>query len=499
MINKGVFEPTLKPKSRVINSFLFLKEKRDLQGKLIKIKARLVANGSLQNDEKDNSSPTSSTSGLLIVAAVAAQRGMVVTTADISGAYLNAETTAEDREYMRLDPYLAGCLCRLKPEYGRFLAADKSMTVALLKALYGCKDSGKLWFEELSSFLKVIGFTASKGDPCVFLRGKTILVVYVDDLFIVTTDQEEADELILALEQKYEALTVKRGKNHEYLGMMFDYTVPKMVKISMDSYVSSVIDDWPVSKSAATPARENLFAIDSNSPALSESDKDALHSMVARLLYLAKKVRPDILLPVIFLTTRVQVATQQDKSKLHRILQYLSGTRTLGITFQFDGGPTDTVPCYMDASYGVHMDGKSHSGGVILFGGGPVYVNSRKQKIVTRSSWEAEIVAASDGGTQVLWTVQLLRELGFTAMKALLHQDNKGAIQSMEKGGPSGATTRHINIRYFWIKEQITEGTIKLVWVPTDRMLADGLTKPLQGTKFVEFRNSLHNSKVIEK
>ena len=499
MLTKNVFEPTLtRPRSQVINSFLFLKEKKDLQGKLIKIKARLVANGSLQSDEKDNSSPTSSTSGLLIVAAVAAQRGMVVTTADISGAYLNAETPADGRVYMRLDPYLAGCLCRLKPDYGKFLAPDKSMTVALLKALYGCKDSGKLWYEELCSYLKVMGFTASRGDPCVFLRGKTILVIYVDDLFIVTVDQKEADELILALEQKYEALTVNRGKNHEYLGMLFDYTVPGMLKVSMDKYTSAVLDDWPVKKSAPTPAREDLLTINSTSPALLEKDREVLHSMVARLLYLAKKVRPDILLPVIFLTTRVQTATQQDQSKLHRIIQYLSGTKTLGIVFKFDGGPTDAVPCYMDASYGVHMDGKSHSGGVILFGGGPVYVCSRKQKIVTRSSWEAEIVAASDGGFQILWTVQLLRELGFTNMKALLHQDNKGAIQSIEKGCATGATTRHVNIRYFWIKEQISEGTIKVVWVPTDSMIADGLTKPLQGTKFEVFRNSLHNSKVMK-
>jgi hypothetical protein len=183
--------------------------------------------------------------------------------------------------------------------------------------------------------------------------------------------------------------------------------------------------------------------------------------------------------------------TEQDWRKLDRVIRYLGGTKEMGVRYEFIDD--DILPCYVDASFGVHEDGKSHTGSVILFGGGPIYVNSRKQKIVTKSSWEAEVVAASDSGTQILWVVRLLQELGLGNAKAILYQDNQGAATCLEKGGSTAPASRHVSIRYFWLRDVIEEGLVSVEWIPTEKMVADGLTKPLQGSKFNEFRRALNN------
>jgi hypothetical protein len=110
-------------------------------------------------------------------------------------------------------------------------------------------------------------------------------------------------------------------------------------------------------------------------------------------MYLAKRVRPDILLPVSFLSTRVHCCDVDDQRKLNRVLKYLNGTRTLGIVLRPDKNLQ--LDSYIDASYGVHADGKSHSGMVISLSAGPLFVKAAKQKIVTKSSTEAELVSLS--------------------------------------------------------------------------------------------------------
>jgi hypothetical protein len=491
MLEKNVFTPVAYESGmNIINSFMFLKEKKDAEGKFVKMKARLVANGSMQRAGTDTYSPTSSTTGLLLVAGLAARDGLVVTTADITGAYLNAPMPTDKPVNMRLDMNIASILCELKPEFKAHLSS-RGMIVRLEKALYGCLDSGRLWYEEISGTLIKNKYVRSSYDKCIFMKEDTYVVLYVDDLFIASKTQSQADQLIKILETSYQALSVHRGPVHEYLGLKFNYEEKRRLVVTMNSYQERVVQDWTVSKAATTPAREDLLHIDHQSPVLEKSKSEAFHSMVARLLYLAKRVRPDILLPVVFLTTRVVAPTEQDWRKLDRVIRYLGGTKEMGVRYEFIDD--DILPCYVDASFGVHEDGKSHTGSVILFGGGPIYVNSRKQKIVTKSSWEAEVVAASDSGTQILWVVRLLQELGLGNAKAILYQDNQGAATCLEKGGSTAPASRHVSIRYFWLRDVIEEGLVSVEWIPTEKMVADGLTKPLQGSKFNEFRRALNN------
>jgi len=244
---------------------------------------------------------------------------------------------------------------------------------------------------------------------------------------------------------------------------------------------------------AATPASDNLFVLH-DSPLLDVEDAKFFHTFTAKLLYLAKRVRPDILLAVSFLTTRVMSPTSDDLSKLRRVLSYLNGCPELGIVLQADS-PT-RVQAYVDASYGTHVDAKSHSGLCITLGAGPVSVKSTKQRIVTKSSTEAELVGLSDLASEAIASKNFLDAQGEKSEPATVYQDNQSTLAMIDNGQSRSDRTRHINIRYFWMKERVDTGDVVLEYIPTELMLADILTKPLQGDKFLRLRQLLLNWKV---
>ncbi len=137
---------------------------------------------------------------------------------------------------------------------------------------------------------------------------------------------------------------------------------------------------------------------------------------------------------------------------------------------------------------------KGHSGGTMTLGKGAIQSLSTKQKLNTRSSTECELVAVDDGMTHVLWTKYFLEEQGYGVKSHILQQDNESAIK-LEKNGrkSAGQRSRHIHIRYFFITDQIAQGTVEVRYCPTDEMQGDYMTKPLQGAKFHKFRRSIMN------
>ena len=155
-------------------------------------------------------------------------------------------------------------------------------------------------------------------------------------------------------------------------------------------------------------------------------------------------MRLDILTSAELLVTRVKRPTVQDEAKLDRMLAYLNVTQEMGIRLGGDGIGPMTVTAYVDASYGVHWDFKSHTGCMISVTKGPVHVSSRKQGLTTKSSTEAELVGVSDAMTQVIWTREFLLAQG----PAVVKQDNQSTIVLANKGRSTSSKTCHIGIRY---------------------------------------------------
>ena len=147
---------------------------------------------------------------------------------------------------------------------------------------------------------------------------------------------------------------------------------------------------------------------------------------------------------------------------------------------------------YVDASFAVHPDMRGHTGGALTLGRGFPLVKSTKQKLNTRSSTESELVAVDDLIPQILWARLFMTEQGIKVTDNILYQDNKSAMLLEQNGRASSSKrTKHINIRYYYVADRVAKGDLRIVWCPTDQMIADFLTKPLQGKAFINFRNML--------
>ena len=158
-----------------------------------------------------------------------------------------------------------------------------------------------------------------------------------------------------------------------------------------------------------------------------------------------------------------------------------------------EGAETVSILAYVDASYGVHPDMKSHTGCVIRIGRGPVYSKSTGQKLNTKSSTEAELVALSDSTSQIIWTRNFLEEQGLKMGPATVYQDNMSTIALIKNSKSNSDRTRHIAIRFFLISDRVTSKEINVEYMPTVEMLADILTKPHQGALFVKLTEKLLN------
>jgi hypothetical protein len=273
--------------------------------------------------------------------------------------------------------------------------------------------------------------------------------------------------------------------------MKFDFTSLGKVKITMPGYIEEMMKMYEVTGTAKTPALNNLFERRESSPLLSEQGKQVFHSRVAKCLFLSKRVRPDILVTCIFLASAVTQATEDDQWKLDRLLKYINGTRDLGLVLE--ASKMLVVDAHVDASHGVHGDFKGHTGSCISIGKGAIYAKSNKQKLNSRSSTESELIGLSDSMPQIVWTREFLLEQGYNIGPAVVHQDNMSTMALVEKGRATAEHTRHINLRYFFVKDRVDSGDIQIKYTPTGEMIADILTKPLQGELFRRLRKELLN------
>jgi hypothetical protein len=330
------------------------------------------------------------------------------------------------------------------------------------------------------------------------IEGKQCTILWhVDDIKLSHIDDEVNEEIIEKLNGVYgkEApLVVTRRKVHDYLGMTLDYSVDGQCKVIMKDYVEATLEALPndMDGEAATPAAHHLFEVNEDRDKLDEQTSEMFHHNTAKLLFLSKRARPDIQTAVAFLTTRVKLPDRDDYKKLARVMKYLRATVDLSLILEADD--LNVVKWWVDGSFAVHPDMKSHTGATMLLGKGSLYSASTRQKLNTKSSTEAELVAVNDAMPQVLWTRYFLEAQGYDVKESTIYRDNQSAIL-LEKNRKrsSGKRTRHLNIRYFFVADRVKAGEVGIKYCPTGDMLGDFFTKPLQGSVFRRFRNEVLN------
>jgi hypothetical protein len=184
-----------------------------------------------------------------------------------------------------------------------------------------------------------------------------------------------------------------------------------------------------------------------------------------------------------------------DKAK-ESVAQYIKGTIDMPRILGADA--MTSLVTWVDASYAVHPDMRSHTGGCMSFGTGVLTPKSMKQKLNTKSSTEAETVGGSDYVPNVIWTELFLEHQGIIIESNKFKQDNISTKRLITNGIRStGPGSRHIDIRYFWMKNRLDTHNIDVEYCPTEEMLADFYTKPLQGALFKKFRDVIMGLKHI--
>ena len=442
---------------------------------------------------------------LMLSCVIDAHEGRDVATVDIPGAFMQADM--DELVHMRLEGTMAELLVKLDPAmYRKYIILEngkKVLYVELKKALYGTIRAALLFWKLLTSKLTGWGFIINPYDWCVAnktINGKQCTILWhVDDLKISHIDPEVVSGIIENLKTEFakEApLTITRGKVHEYLGMTIDYNVIGKVQVKMFDYINNTVKELPsdMDGEAATPAPNHLFEVNHDNPTMLDKEQaDLFHHHVAKLLFLCKRARPDIQTAVSFLCKRVKGPDTDDYKKLAWVMRYLRATADMPLTLEAEN--MHVMKWWVDASFAVHSDMKSHTGGAMTLGKGVTYAMSSGQKINTTSSTEAETVGIHEVLPQILWTRYFLEAQGYGVKESVIYQDNQSAILLAKNGrGSSGKRTRHINIRYFFVADRIASNEVKVEYCPTGEMLADYFTKPLQGMLFRKFRDLIMNT-----
>ncbi|GJX82915.1 retrovirus-related pol polyprotein from transposon TNT 1-94 [Tanacetum coccineum] len=347
----------------------------------------------------------------------------------------------------------------------------------LKKALYGLKQAPRAWYDMLSSFLLSQDFSKGSVDPTLFIRreGKELLLVqiYVDDIIFAASTPELCDLFAKIMCSKFKMSMM--GKISFFLGLQISqnprgifinqskYALESLKKYGFDS--CDPVDTPMVEKSKLDEDKEGKAV-----------DPSHYRGMIGTLLYLTAS-RPDLQFAICMCARYQARPTEKHLHAVKRIFRYLRGTVNRGLWYPKDSSIALTA--FADADHaGCQDTRRSTSGSMQFLGDRLVSWSSKRQKSAAISSTEAEYIAMSGCCAQILWMRSQLTDYGLGFNKIPMYCDNKSAI-ALCCNNVQHSRSKHIDIRFHFIKEHVENGVIELYFVNTEYQLADIFTKPL--------------------
>jgi hypothetical protein len=334
-----------------------------------------------------------------------------------------------------------------------------------------------------------------------------MVVVYVDDILVGGSDRL-VKEISSNLQRKFQM--TENEVNH-FLGIRVTRTEDGTITLSQDAYIDKLITTFEMSdcKTRATPAEGYILPTKDGTP----GEFPDYRKIIGALQFLSIMTRPDITFAVNQAARHCNAPTKQHMTAARRIVKYLKGTKHHGLmykplsknrrpdlvqghsSFRYNkaAGQTpktregDAVRGYSDADWGSDsVDRRSHSGYVFLVYGGTVSWRSKKQPTVATSSCESEIIALSMSMKEALWLRMLMLELKLHPDKTPIkvYEDNQGA-KALVTDPKFSDKSKHIDIQFLRIREEIRNEKISVPYCPTSEMLADMFTKPLSNVPLI--------------
>jgi len=374
------------------------------------------------------------------------------------------------------------------------LDGESDECLLLLKALYGLVQGARQWWKKFVEILKKIKFQGGYADPCLMIKrsddGSVFASIYVDDNFCVGHRQ--------ALKQfvedlKAQGLTVKVSERlTDYLSCSIKISAdrksawigqPHLIAKLREKF-GHLVSKMQVYRTPGTPGQQITRVTDEDKK-ISKEDQKIYRSAVGTLLYLLKYSRPCLANPLRELSKALDGASQGTFKELKRVIKFVLDTADYGLKIQPDPeqeGKKWRMTVFSDSDYAGDAETRiSVTGFCVFLMGVPISWKSRAQRSVTLSSSEAEFVALSEAAKEIKFIVQVMLSIGIEVeMPIVVHVDNVGAIFMAENVSTSGRT-KHVDIRYHYVREFIEDGFIRIVFVRTKLNKADMFTKNVVG------------------
>ena len=493
--NKVFSEPILLPNGhKALDTKMVLKIKEaEYEGAPRRYKARLCGKGYRQThmvNYFDTYAPVATYNTLRIFLTMMAGMDYEMDVIDVTTAFL-------------LSPIKEDIYINIPSGYP-IKAGQERMVLKLNKCLYGLKQAPMEWNNQLNSHLIVLGFKPTVSDPCVYVReaDASYILVYVDDMIIACKTRLNMQAIKTAIMNKFPC--TDKGPISVFLNMHIKRNRnDRTISISQPVKIDNVLNDSKLSKDdrkrISTPSKVPALPDVMLTKEMCPTDDGAINAMKAipyksilgQLLFIAITARPDLATAVSACGKFAHNPGRQHWEAILQILKYLQGTRLMTLTL---GGklPSFTLTAYCDADWAGDKDArKSRTGYVLMINKSPVIWSSKLQQSVALSSTEAEYISTCSGATAIIWTRQLLEELGHRQGEpTTIYQDNKACINiALSRKQQPGI--KHIAIRHFFLRERVATGDVILVQVSTLDMVADIFTKQLAFPAFAKHRKAL--------
>jgi transposase InsO family protein len=472
------------PGQQVIKSRWVFAVKTGGDGTVIRKKARLVAKGCMQRDNFDffdKYSPTASLDTVRIFLIIINHYDLEALQLDVSAAFL----------YGCLDTpvYMS------QPE-GFNGGPNGSKVCKLNKAIYGLRQASKCWYETFHNFLLQLKFCNCVTEPCFYFRRTetefTCLLVYVDDCILASNNSKQLGIIKDLLCERFEMSKINNLENSSFIGLEITRNVKdQTLTIGQQEYIRQLLRKYDMENchTVGSPMEHSLD-LSSVSNEIDRQDfiSHKYRSLMGSLIYLSRGTRPDISFSVNYLTRFQENPSQVHLQHAKRILRYLKGTINLSITYSCKKFDFPLV-AYCDADFaGDRVDRKSTSGSFFFLFGNLASWSSRKQTIVTLSSTEAEYVSLSSCARDCVSLRNFLSEINVIDDNFPVHvyEDSQNAIGNAKT---VQNRNKHIDIKFHYVKDAVKRRCIEISYVPTNRQIADILTKALpvsSHSKFIE-------------
>lgn len=377
-----------------------------------------------------------------------------------------------------------------------FHNGERNKVCLLLKSIYGLKQASRAWNFKVHDLLCKNNFIQSKCEPCVYVKKSnndlTIIALYVDDFYIFySANSSNKKELSCLLESEFNVKNL--GELKSCLGISICRDRKKgFLMLNQSEYIKKLLIKFGMEncKPVATPMVKNSALLTSDDDCLDDNTFN-YRQLLGSLMYLAVCTRPDIAYACSQLSQYNNNFNKCHWLAAKRILRYLAGTIDYCLCFNKSGNCHITA--YTDADWANDIiDRKSYTGFVIKLGNNTINWESRKQRCVALSSTEAEYLAISDVCKDICFIKSFLSEIVSSKIETKIYNDNQSAQKLLEVKEYSHKRTKHIDLRYHFVKDLIQKGIVSVEYLCTQEMLADVLTKPLTSVKHKYFTSNMN-------